>query len=119
MRAVEFLATVAVAGAVATFAVMNMNSVQAGQNFLATPISEAEREFINFIAKYRRSYGTKEEYQYRFELFSKVYQQIQEHDAEASGYELGINHLSDLTSYEYKQMLGFLPSAEPSNVVLL
>ena len=67
MRAVEFLATVAVAGAVATFAVMNVNTVQAGQTFLQTPFPEVEREFINFIAKYHRSYGTKEEYQFRLQ----------------------------------------------------
>jgi C1A family cysteine protease len=117
MRALEFLATVAVAGAVATFAVMNLNSVENGQAFLATPITDSERAFINFIAKYRRSYGTKEEYAYRLELFSKVYEQIQAHDAEASGYELGINHLSDMSPYEYQQMLGYVAQPGDKNYV--
>ena len=62
MRAVEFLATVAVAGAVATFAVMNMETVVSGQNFAVTPFSDAEREFITFISKFGRKYGSKEEY---------------------------------------------------------
>jgi cathepsin L len=87
---------------------MNLNTVESGSAFLATPITDAERAFINFITQYRRTYGTKEEYAYRLELFSKVYEQIQAHDAVATGYELGINHLSDMSSYEYSQMLGYV-----------
>jgi len=74
MRTTEVLATVAIAGAVATFAVLNVNSTPSNANtFLATSITDAEREFINFIAQYHRTYGTKEEYNYRLERFSEVY----------------------------------------------
>jgi hypothetical protein len=34
-----------------------------------TEFSDAEREFINFIAKYHRTYSTKEEYAKRLAIF--------------------------------------------------
>jgi hypothetical protein len=47
----KILGTVAVAGAVATFALLNVNGPVASSTFLAaTPISDAERAFINFIS---------------------------------------------------------------------
>jgi hypothetical protein len=42
-------------------------------------MSDAEREFINFIAKYHRSYGTKEEYNYRLSIFEENYKLVTEH----------------------------------------
>ena len=58
----------------------------------ATPFTEAEREFMNFIAKYRKSYGTKEEYNFRLSLFEKMYQDIQEHNSNFTNtYTKGIN----------------------------
>jgi cathepsin L len=115
MRALEFLATVAVAGAVATFAVMNVNSVNSGDNFLATPITDAERAFINFISEYRRTYGTKEEYAYRLQLFTQAYEEIQEHNAKGLSWKLGINHLTDMSPYEYSQMLGYISEPREMN----
>jgi cathepsin L len=107
MRTTEVLATVAIAGAVATFAVLNVNSVPQGTNFLANPITDAEREFINFIAQYHRTYGTKEEYQYRLDLFSKVYNDILTHDPQVHGFEKELNQFADLNDYEFKQLLGY------------
>ena len=81
MSAKQILATVAVAGAIGAIAVLNSTQVQSGSAFLSTPFSDAEREFINFIAEHRRSYGTKEEYEYRLSLFAKVFEDIKNHDA--------------------------------------
>ena len=68
----KVLGTVAVAGAVATFALLNVNGPVAGSNFLsATAISDSERTFINFISEYHRTYGTKEEYAYRLAIFEE------------------------------------------------
>jgi len=90
------------------FALLNINSVQTGKTFLATPMTAAEREFITFVAEHRRSYGTKEEYEYRLSLFTEVYERVQAHDATV-GYTIGINKFSDMSTYEYKQMLGYKP----------
>jgi cathepsin F len=107
----KVLGTVAVAGAVATFALLNVNGPVTGSNFLSsTPISEAERAFINFIGTYRRSYGTKEEYAYRLALFEETYNKIAAHDS--TSYTVGVNALSDLSDYEYKQLLGYKSSGK-------
>lgn len=85
------LATVAIAGSVAALAVLNMNSVADNKSFLATPFTEAEREFINFIAHHGRTYGTKEEYAFRLEVFAQNYKDIISHDEQATGFRKVIN----------------------------
>jgi len=115
MRTKEIIATVAITGAVATFALLNINSVQNGKTFMATPITEAEREFINFVSEHRRSYGTKEEYEYRLALFTKAFQTIKEHNAEKSTFTMGVNQFSDMSAYEYKQLLGYKANMKKSS----
>jgi len=44
---------------------------------------------------------------YRLELFSKVFERIQNHDAEAMGFEMEINQFSDYSDFEWKQMMGY------------
>jgi hypothetical protein len=111
MRTTEILGSLAVAGAVATFAVLNLNnSPSAAGTFLAqTTISDAEREFINFVSEYHRTYGTKEEYNYRLGVFTENYNAIKSHATEKNGatYTLGITSLADLSEYEYKMLLGY------------
>ena len=108
----DVAATVAVTGAVATFAYLNAGAVQTN-NFLATPFTEAEREFINFIAEHKRSYGTKEEYQFRLEQFAKKYEIVKEHNADSTQtFTLAMNMFSDLTDAEYKMRLGYKKQAK-------
>ncbi len=56
MRTTEILGALALTGAVATLAVLNVNGAQKGTFLASTPITEAEREFINFISNYHRNY---------------------------------------------------------------
>ncbi len=71
MRTTEILGSLAIAGAVATFAVLNLQSTPSTSgSFLLQAITDAEREFINFVSKYHRTYGTKEEYNYRLDIFT-------------------------------------------------
>jgi len=107
MRTKQIVAGVAITGALAAFALLNMNSVPSGRTFLATPFTEAEREFINFVSQHHRSYGTKEEYEYRLALFAESFQKVISHDPIATGYSLAINHLADMSDYEYKSLLGY------------
>lgn len=114
----KILGTVAVAGAVATFALLNVNGPVAGSNFLSVnAISDAERAFINFMSEHRRFYGTKEEYAYRLSLFEEAYKIVMEHNKEESSFTLAINHLADLSNYEYKQLLGYKPSKRASSAL--
>lgn len=50
MSAKQIVASLAVGGALAAFAFVNMNALPSGSNFLATPLAESEMEFINFIS---------------------------------------------------------------------
>lgn len=106
----QVLASVALAGTVAAFALLNSNQFSSGQSFLSTPMSEAEFEFINFISTQGRSYGTKEEYEYRFELFKQVYEDVKNHNAEEGGYTKSINKFSDFNDYEFSKIKGYNPN---------
>jgi hypothetical protein len=107
MNSKKILATIAISGAVATFALLNVNSVQSGKTFLATPMTDAEREFITFVSEHRRSYGTKEEYAYRLSLFAAAYEKVLSQDTLSTGITLAVNKFADMSSYEFKQMLGY------------
>jgi hypothetical protein len=72
----NIIATLAIAGTAATLAFLGMSSAPSNSNFLATPFTEAERAFIDFIAKHGRTYATKEEYSYRLSIFEKNYEDI-------------------------------------------
>jgi len=113
----QIFATVAVAGAVATFALLNVGTVNTGSAFLSTPMTDAERAFINFVSEHRRSYGTKEEYEYRLSLFTKALETVKSHNAENHTYTLEINKFADMSDYEFKQMLGYKPATRTAPVV--
>ena len=60
------------------------------------------------MSKFGKSYGTKEEYEFRLEQFRKSLQKVREHNSRNDvTYSLGINKFSDITHEEYKKMLGF------------
>jgi hypothetical protein len=80
MRTSEILATIAVVGSVATFAVFNLSASPASTNFLAGPSNPVEAAFGKYIAKYHKSYATKEEYNYRLNVFTENYHNIFNHN---------------------------------------
>eukprot|EP00350_Pseudokeronopsis_sp_OXSARD2_P007822 CAMPEP_0170540138 /NCGR_PEP_ID=MMETSP0211-20121228/157_1 /TAXON_ID=311385 /ORGANISM="Pseudokeronopsis sp., Strain OXSARD2" /LENGTH=323 /DNA_ID=CAMNT_0010842427 /DNA_START=24 /DNA_END=995 /DNA_ORIENTATION=- len=74
----------------------------------ATAFTEAEREFIEFMVKHKRSYGTKEEYNFRLDIFKQKYDEIKKHNQENTSFTMGVNMFSDMTDAEFSQRLGFL-----------
>ena len=55
-------------------------------------------------------YGTKEEFNFRSDIFKKTLAHIEEFNAkEGETHTLGINHMSDWTDAEYKALLGYKP----------
>lgn len=106
------------AGAVAAFALYNINYLPDHQSFLSEAPSEYQEAFLQFVAKYHKSYGTKEEFEYRLRTFSKNFHDIQTHNmmnSEDAGYSLALNKFSDLTSQEFKNMLGYKPELRQEN----
>jgi C1A family cysteine protease len=111
-----------VTGAVATIALLNVNNIEVGQSFLSTPMSQAEIAFINYIAENGKSYGTKEEYEYRLSLFTEVYNDIQTHNEGNATFKKGINHFADMNDYEWNKMLGYkagMVKIDSSNIATL
>ena len=65
---------------------------------------------MEFLAKYGRSYATKEEYTFRFKIFIENMEKIMgfnEFKSEVEGIRLTINRYTDWTKYEYQRLLGF------------
>ena len=108
MRSKEILASLAVAGAVAVFALFNINnSTTSSSTFLQ--ISEVEQAFNRYIAKHGRSFGTRQEYQHRLSIFVNNFKKIMEHNmmnAEDEGFTMTLNQFSDMTEAEFKKFTG-------------
>lgn len=71
--------------------------------------AEAKSAFDNYVAEYGKSYGTKEEYEFRLNIFAKNLKMVSEHNTANgdSAETLGVNHMSDWSSDEYKKLLGY------------
>ena len=109
MRSKEIIASIAVVGAVAAFALFNLNTQPQGSTFLQSS-DEHHQAFHHFLAKYGKSYATKEEFEYRMEIFLHNYHKIMNHNmmhAAEHGFHMAINHFTDLTEKEFKARLGF------------
>jgi C1A family cysteine protease len=67
-------------------------------------------EFLKFTSKFAKSYGTKEEFEFRSALFKKNLASIREENAkEGNTFTLGLNKFADWTPAEYKRLLGYKP----------
>jgi len=57
------------------------------------------------VTQFHRSYGTKEEYNYRLSIFEKNFNDYIYHNANNAathGYTKGINGFADMSDYEFK-----------------
>jgi C1A family cysteine protease len=61
------------------------------------------------MAKYGKSYGTKEEFLFRLDRFKENFIKINSHNGGES-YTLGINKFADYTPEEFNRLLGYRPS---------
>jgi cathepsin L len=77
-----------------------MNTQEGAITFFRSGMTEDEKSFISFIAKYKRSYLTKHEYAARFNVFKDNLQFIKENNSEM--FTVAINKFADLTSAEFK-----------------
>ena len=100
----KILPTLAVVGTVATIGLIGMTSLPQGESFMGTPISEQEQAFHHHMAKYHRSYGTKEEFNYRLQVFSQNYHKIMTHNMnpDNGSFSMAVNKFTDMTAAEFK-----------------
>ena len=107
----KIVSTIAIVGTVAALAIFNMNYDPTGMNFL-TVESEVEVAFNNYLTKYKKSVGSKSEYQQRLAVFTENYHKIMTHNmlnSQKEGYTMAVNPFADMTPAEYKKMLGYKP----------
>jgi C1A family cysteine protease len=80
----------------------------------ATPMTSMEYKFINYVAKFGKSYGTVEEYAFRLEQFAIKEAEILANIAEQNSYVLAHNKMSDWTAAEYQNLLGYKKTTDSS-----
>jgi len=72
------------------------------------PLSLVEQSFIQHLADFGISYGTKEEYQFRFEIYKKKDLENQYiNEDPANTFTVGHNQFSTWTDAEYKKILAY------------
>ena len=100
------LAVVGVAACVALYAFTQT----AQSTNLYTDISGADMEFIRYVAKFGKSYGTKEEFALRADIFKKNYARIlEENQNKENTFTVELNKFADWTPAEFKRILSLKP----------
>eukprot|EP00997_Jenningsia_sp_PLL12_P003648 NODE_1694_length_1090_cov_69.800192_g1380_i0.p1 GENE.NODE_1694_length_1090_cov_69.800192_g1380_i0~~NODE_1694_length_1090_cov_69.800192_g1380_i0.p1 ORF type:complete len:338 (-),score=88.67 NODE_1694_length_1090_cov_69.800192_g1380_i0:37-1050(-) len=99
---------IAAVGATAAVLYTAQTAMPAG-SFLARDMTPLEKEYAQYVAQYRKNYLSQEEYDLRFQHFSKVHHEISQHNMQGKSWTLAHNHLSDWTDAEKKTLNGFIP----------
>jgi len=72
---------------------------------------------MRFVSKEGKSYGTKEEFQFRSDVFKNNLEKIvKENSKNDNSFHVAINKFADWTPAEYKRLLGY--KAGPSGPVV-
>lgn len=72
----------------------------------ATPASENDLAFQQFIGEHGRNYESTEEYNFRRNIFMQSLEKVKAHNAKGLSWTYGINKFSDWTDEEYQVLLG-------------
>merc|ERR1719454_883965 len=95
------------AGSLAAFALYQGNSSDSALYEVAAD-DVARTQFDEHVAEYGKSYGTKEEYEFRLKIFRDNMIKISEHNQRnADDAVWGINYMADWTPQEFRRLLGF------------
>lgn len=74
-------------------------------------VAEVRQNFIDHVNAYGLSYATKEEFEYRFQVYLEHDSEIKELNAESDSFVLAHNKFSTLTKEEMKKYKGRMPSS--------
>jgi C1A family cysteine protease len=77
--------------------------------FMQDEVSELHMKFKTHMDYEGLTYGTREEYEFRFEIFQKKDAEIEYWNNQQDSYKLGHNMFSTMTDAESKQWLGATP----------
>ena len=104
------IATVGAAAALGLVA-LNYQAPESTNLFLSDVMTAEDYEFIRYVSKYGKSYGTKAEFEFRSAQFKQTLSKIAALNEENGTSTHGINKFADYTPAEWKKMLG-LKSAQ-------
>jgi C1A family cysteine protease len=82
-------------------------------------LEASDYEFMSFVSKQGRSYGTTAEFKFRSQIFKAKLQEINEFNAAGNTSTVGVNEFTDRTFAEMKKMNGYKAVAKETNVVSL
>lgn len=105
--------TIAGLGASAALAVIALNyqAPEGTQLFQHELLTHEDHEFIRYVAKYGKSYGTRSEFEFRNAQFKEKLAFMAEHNSKnGSTHTVAVNHMSDWTQDEYRRLLGYKAS---------
>jgi len=78
-----------------------------------------KEKFAAHVEQEGLSYGTKEEYEFRMNIFQKTDAEINKINAEQDSFELGHNMFSTMTDAEAKRMFGTMEDPNPAEPTIL
>lgn len=103
-------ATLAVVGVAACVAVYAMTAAPEGKSLYSNVLSTDDLEFLKYVAKYGKSYGTKEEFEFRGEVFKNTLAALSEENSKNDNtFRVGANKFADWTPAEFKRILSYKP----------
>ena len=113
------IATVGAAAALGLVAI-NYQAPESTNLFLSDVMTAEDYEFIRYVAKYGKSYGTKAEFEFRSAQFKQTLSKIAALNEENETSTHSINKFADFTAAEWKKMLGFKATqAQKKNATFL
>ncbi len=102
-------ASIAVVGVAACLAVYALTQ-QPQSSSLYTALSSEDMEFLKFVSLHGKSYGTKEEFEFRAQIFKKTLAALaQENSRNDNTFRVGLNKFADWTPAEFKRILSYKP----------
>lgn len=103
-------ASLAVVGVAACVAVYAFTQVPSGNSLYSNVITADDMEFLKYVSKYGKSYGTKEEFEFRADVFKNTLSAIfNENSKNDNTFTVGLNKFADWTAAERKRILSYRP----------
>jgi KDEL-tailed cysteine endopeptidase len=102
-------ASIAIVGVAACLAVYALTQ-QPQSSSLYTALSSEDMEFLKFVSLHGKSYGTKEEFEFRSQIFKKTLAVVSQENAKNENtFRVGLNKFADWTPAELKRILSYRP----------
>jgi C1A family cysteine protease len=101
-------ASLAVVGVAACVAVYALSYQPQSSSLYSNTLTYEDMEYLKFVSKYGKSYGTKEEFELRSEVFKNTLAQLSEENSKNDNtFRLGVNKFADWTPAEFKRILSY------------